>query len=103
MPKLPDHCMCFLVQKTGKDQIETSIERRPFADLPQGDLVVRVAYSSLNFKDAMAAMGHPGVVKRFPHVPGIDAAGVVRSSGDSRFREGDEVIVTGHGLGSDTW
>lgn len=103
MLKTPDSCACFLVQKTGKDQIETSVERRPFAELPQGDVVVRVAYSSLNFKDAMAAMGHPGVAKRFPHVPGIDAAGTVFSSGDSRFREGDEVIVTGHGLGSDTW
>ncbi len=103
MPTLPDTIACFLVRKSGKDQIDTGVEQRPFGELPQGDVVVRVAYSSLNFKDAMAAMGHPGVVKRFPHVPGIDAAGVVASSGDSRFREGDEVIVTGHGLGSDTW
>jgi putative YhdH/YhfP family quinone oxidoreductase len=103
MPTLPDTFACYLVQKSGKDQVTTSVERRPTHELPQGDVVVRVQYSSLNFKDAMAAMGHPGVAKRFPHVPGIDAAGVVASSGDSRFREGDEVIVTGHGLGSDTW
>jgi len=100
---VPDSCLCYLVRKTGKSQIETGIERRPLHELPAGDLLIRVTYSSLNYKDAMAATGQPGIAKTFPHVPGIDAAGTVVESGSSEFRVGDSVIVTGYGLGADRW
>lgn len=98
-----DSCLCYLVRKTGKSQIEASLERRPLHELPAGDLLIRVAYSSLNYKDAMAATGHPGIVKSFPHVPGIDAAGTVVESSSSEFRVGDSVIVTGYELGAEQW
>jgi len=70
--------------------------------LPAGELLIRVRYSSLNFKDALSASGNPGVTREFPHTPGIDAAGVVESSDDERFNAGDEVIVTGYDLGMNT-
>lgn len=72
-------------------------------DLPAGDVVIRVAWSSLNYKDALGATGHPGVVRKFPHVPGIDAAGTVESSTDARFRPGERVLVTGFELGAPAW
>ena len=73
------------------------------ADLPGDDLLIKVNYSSLNYKDALSASGNKGVTRRFPHVPGIDAAGIVVASKSSGFTEGDQVIVTGFDLGMNTW
>lgn len=94
---------CYLVTKSGKDRIEAGIEERPLYDLPSGEVLIRVAFSSLNYKDAMASTGHPGVVKNFPHVPGIDASGTVAEDTSGRFNEGDPVLVSGYGLGADRW
>lgn len=71
--------------------------------LPHGDVVIRVAYSSANYKDALAAGGHPGVVRSLPHVPGIDAAGEVVESGDASLTVGSQVLVTGYELGASRW
>jgi len=71
-------------------------------DLPEGDLLVKVEYSSLNYKDAMSASGMPGVTRNYPHTPGIDASGVVVESNAQSFKEGDSVIVTGYDLGMNT-
>jgi acrylyl-CoA reductase (NADPH) len=68
-------------------------------DLDAGEVVIRVAYSSVNYKDALAATGAGKIVRRFPCVGGVDAAGVVESSRDARFAPGDEVIVTGYDMG----
>ena len=70
--------------------------------LPEHGVTVAVAYSSLNYKDALSATGNRGVTKRYPHTPGIDAAGRVVASDDARFKEGDEVIVTSYDLGMNT-
>ena len=70
--------------------------------LPDGEVVVRVHYSSLNYKDALSVTGNKGVTKSYPHTPGIDAAGVVLSSSSSMFTPGQEVIVTGFDLGMNT-
>lgn len=70
-------------------------------ELPEGDLTVRVAYSSLNYKDGLAVTGKGRVVRRFPMVCGVDLAGTVERSGSERFSPGDEVIVTGFGLGEE--
>lgn len=67
--------------------------------LGEGDLLIDVAYSSLNYKDGMALRGDRGVVRTLPLVPGIDAVGTVVESGSGRFRPGDEVVVNGAGLG----
>lgn len=71
-------------------------------ELPQGELLIQVHYSSLNFKDALSSIGNRGVTRNYPHTPGIDAAGVVLQSQDPSFKEGDEVIVTGYDLGMNT-
>ncbi|CAN5212750.1 YhdH/YhfP family quinone oxidoreductase [soil metagenome] len=70
--------------------------------LPKNDVLIRVHYSSLNYKDALSASGNPGVTKKFPHTPGIDAAGIIKHSSDPRFKEGDKVIVTSYDLGQNT-
>lgn len=70
-------------------------------DLDSGEVVIRNVYSSVNYKDALAATGSGKVVRRFPCVGGVDAAGVVESSLDERFKPGDAVIVTGYGMGVD--
>lgn len=76
---------------------------RSIADLPEGEVLIRVHYSSLNYKDALSATGNRGVTRQFPHTPGIDAAGVVEYSSVAEFVPGDEVIVTGYDLGMNTY
>ncbi|MBI1175353.1 MAG: acryloyl-CoA reductase [Sideroxydans sp.] len=68
-------------------------------ELDPGEVVIRTAYSSVNYKDALAGTGAGKIIRRFPCVGGVDAAGVVERSLDERFRPGDEVIVTGYGMG----
>ena len=89
------------VEQSG-DSFVRGVQQVSFDSLPDNDLTVRVAYSSLNYKDALSATGNPGVSKRYPHTPGIDAAGTVLESRDSRFKPGDEVIVTSYDLGMNT-
>lgn len=78
------------------------VTKRSITDLPQGDVLVRVHYSSLNYKDALSASGNRGVTKKYPHTPGIDAAGVVAASDTSLVAPGDPVIVTSYDLGMNT-
>lgn len=82
---------------------EKEIKQLSTSQLPAGDLLIQVKYSSVNYKDALSASGNKGVTKNFPHVPGIDAAGVVVQSDNNAFAKGDEVIVTGFDLGMNTW
>ncbi|MCG8315647.1 MAG: YhdH/YhfP family quinone oxidoreductase [Pseudomonadales bacterium] len=81
---------------------QKTIRSQPLASLPDNDVLIRVQYSSLNYKDALSAAGNKGVTRNYPHTPGIDAAGVVISSRNSAFAEGDEVIVIGYDLGMNT-
>jgi len=71
-------------------------------DLVKAEVLIRVHYSSLNYKDALSATGNKGVTKNYPHTPGIDASGVVVSSESPNFKTGDEVIVSGYDLGMNT-
>jgi acrylyl-CoA reductase (NADPH) len=73
------------------------------AQLPDGDVVVRVSHSSINYKDALAITGKSPVVRSFPMVPGIDLAGTVESSSLAEFRVGDAVLLTGGGIGELRW
>ena len=68
-------------------------------DLPEGDVLVDVAYSTLNYKDGLAITGKAPIVRSFPMVPGIDFAGTVAESRHPEFAEGDEVVLTGWGVG----
>ncbi|HTN31722.1 MAG TPA: YhdH/YhfP family quinone oxidoreductase [Pseudomonas sp.] len=75
---------------------------RELDSLPAGEVLVRVRYSSLNYKDALSATGNPGVTRNYPHTPGIDAAGEVEACASGDFAAGDPVIVTGYDLGMNT-
>ncbi len=72
-------------------------------DLPDGDVTVRVAYSDLNYKDGMILGGLGRMVRKYPHIPGIDLSGTVESSSLADFAPGDEVLVTGHYFGERHW
>ena len=91
----------FRVEKNESGFVRRVIERN-VEDLPEGDVLIDVQYSSLNYKDALSATGNPGVTRVFPHTPGIDAAGSVLASTDTRFAEGDAVVVIGFDLGMGT-
>ncbi len=93
----------FLVKKTETGQFNSEMVDQSLENLPPGEVLIRVEYSSLNYKDALSATGHPGVTRKFPHIPGIDAAGTVVSCNVSQFQPGDFVIVTGYDLGMNTW
>ena len=80
-------------------KVVARFEELAIEDLDKGDLVVRVAYSSVNYKDALAATGTGRIIRRFPCVGGIDLSGTVTESADARFRRGDAVICTSYDLG----
>ncbi len=94
---------CYMIRKDAGGKVEAGIERISLSDLPPGDVLIRVAYSSLNYKDALACQAHPGVVRSFPHVPGVDCAGTVVESTSPDYRPGDEVLVTGYDFGAGHW
>src|SRR5688572_14824484 len=86
-----------------KDGYRAEFKDLTRADLPEGDVLVRVTYSTLNYKDGLAVTGKGKIIRNFPLVPGIDLAGVVETSESSDFRPGDRVVITGWGLGEDYW
>lgn len=91
-----------VAEKRECDDMDLSVQKHRTSGLPEHNVLIRVYYSSLNYKDALSASGNPGVTKSYPHTPGIDAAGVVEWSDGSRFSAGDRVLVTGYDLGQNT-
>jgi len=91
-----------VVSKINEKDFIRQITERSINELPEGEVLVRVRFSSLNYKDGLSCTGNPGVTRNYPHTPGIDASGKVAESSDSRFKEGDSVIVTGYDLGMNT-
>lgn len=88
-----------LVASLMNEEVQLAIQEQTIDDLPEGDVLIQVAYSSVNYKDALAVRAASRVVKSYPIVPGIDLAGTVAASRDPRFKEGDPVLVTGYELG----
>lgn len=93
----------YVVEEAGEKVFDRNIKERSISDLPEGDVLIKVHYSSLNYKDALSATGNRGVTRKFPHTPGVDASGVVEESKDDRFSVGQQVIVHGYDLGCNTW
>jgi len=91
-----------IVEETEPKSFSIKVGTRSIGDLPAGDLLVKVNYSSLNYKDALSATGHFGITRKYPHTPGIDAAGEVVECTDGSYKPGDKVIVTSYDLGMDT-
>ncbi len=90
------------VTETEDKRYQREIVEKKIEQLPPGDVIVQVHYSSLNYKDALSASGNRGVTRNYPHTPGIDAAGIVAESSDKAFKAGDRVIVTSYDLGMNT-
>ena len=91
-----------LVSSESNKKYESKVQSRTIQDLPEGDVLIKVYFSSLNYKDALSAIGNKGVSRNYPHTPGIDAAGIVETSESKNFKVGEEVIVTGYDLGMNT-
>lgn len=86
-----------------EDRHQTRLTELDDTQLPEGDVTVRVEFSTLNYKDALAISGRGPVVRRFPMVPGIDLAGVVEASNHERYKAGDRVLLNGWGVGETHW
>jgi putative YhdH/YhfP family quinone oxidoreductase len=99
---LPQTFKAMVVSETADQKFIREIKQKEVSDLPAGELLIEVKYSSLNYKDALSASGNKGVTRKYPHTPGIDAAGLVSTSSTSQFGAGDQVIVTGFDLGMNT-
>lgn len=92
----------YVVSEVEEKVFKGELVERQIEDLPEGEVLIEVHYSSINYKDALSASGNPGVTRSYPHTPGIDAAGVVKSSSVEGFKAGDEVVVIGYDLGMNT-
>ena len=92
--------LAYRVEQTSEGYLGTWQEQQE-DNLPQGEVMIQVKYSSVNYKDALSASGHKGVTKSFPHTPGIDAAGTVQADA-AGFKAGEEVVVFGYDLGMNT-
>ena len=93
----------FMIDKAEDGAVTHKIEEIGEDRLPEGEVTVAIDYSTLNYKDAMCLLGQGGLVRNYPHVPGIDFAGTVEVSGDDRYRPGDRVILTGWRVGEARW
>ncbi len=91
-----------VVEEIGGKRFSRSINEKTIDQLPDGEVLIKVNWSSLNYKDALSASGNRGVTKKYPHTPGIDASGVVVESLSGDFKPGDQVIVTSYDLGMNT-
>ena len=89
----------FVVEKVEDKKFECSIKEIEIPTVKKGEVLIKTTYSSLNFKDALSSVGNPGVTRVFPHVTGIDVAGVIEKTYSDEFKIGDEVIVTGYDMG----
>ncbi|GAP44288.1 putative quinone oxidoreductase, YhdH/YhfP family [Lentimicrobium saccharophilum] len=94
--------MALVTEQNEDGSYSSSVKIKNISELPGHDLLIRVIYSGLNYKDALSATGHKGITRRYPHTPGIDAAGIVVEPGNSEFTAGQEVIVMGYDLGMNT-
>ena len=97
-----DMFRAFLVSQRADGTFARQIVQRTIDDLPAHDTLIRVCYSSLNYKDSLSASGNKGVTRTYPHTPGIDSAGEIVETTSGEFKVGDEVIVTSYDLGMNT-
>jgi acrylyl-CoA reductase (NADPH) len=92
-----------LVLNETDGKVGNEIQELMISDLPEGDVLVRIEYSDVNYKDGMVVNGIGGLVRNYPHVPGIDFAGVVEESSHLRYAAGDKVVLTGWRVGEAHW
>lgn len=92
-----------LVEKNDEGQTHASVQEIDESRLPEGDVTVAVEFSTVNYKDGLCIGPGGGLVRAYPHVPGIDFAGTVESSTDTRYNAGDQVVLTGWRVGEARW
>ena len=92
----------FLVEKSEDKKFTSAVKEIEIPEIGENEVLIKTTYSSLNYKDALSSIGNPGVTRVFPHVTGIDVAGIVDKSNSKDFEFGEEVIVTGYDLGMNT-
>ena len=92
----------YIVEKIGDKEYISGVKEIEKPIIEENEILIKTTYSSLNFKDALSSVGNPGVTRVFPHITGIDVAGIVEESHSIQFNKGDEVIVTGYDLGMNT-
>ncbi len=92
----------FVTDEIEENKFTSSFKELEVEKLHIYDILIKVEWSSLNYKDALSAKGHKGITRNYPHTPGVDAAGVVIRSNNPEIIEGDKVVVTGHDLGMNT-
>ena len=92
----------FVVEKIADREFASDIKEVSMPKCDENEVLIKVSYSSLNYKDALSSVGNPGVTRKFPHVTGIDVAGTVSESKSSIFKVGERVLVTGYDMGMNT-
>ncbi|WP_182866050.1 MDR family oxidoreductase [Rhodopirellula sp. JC639] len=92
-----------VVEKTGPSEVSAAVQTLSEDQLPEGNVTVAVEYSTVNYKDGLCMRADGGLVRTYPHVPGIDFAGTVESSSDPRYKPGDQVVLTGWRVGETHW
>ncbi len=92
-----------VVRKDDEGKTSAAVEQIGVADLPEGEVLVAVDYSTVNYKDGLCIGPGGGLVRNYPHVPGIDFAGTVEASEDPRYKAGDKVVLTGWRVGENRW
>ena len=92
----------FVVRENKDGSFSRSIENKSIEELPEGEVLIKVKYAALNYKDALSSLGHKGITREYPHTPGVDACGIVVRSESVDFKEGDSVIVTSYDFGMNT-
>ena len=92
-----------LITTEDNNTYKNSVQEKSLDFLPDNNTLIKVKYSSLNYKDALSASGNKGVTRKYPHTPGIDAAGIIEETSSKKFKKGDEVIVTGYDMGMNTF
>jgi len=92
----------FVVEKIADKKFSSKVREVAIPKCEENEIVIKVSYSSLNYKDALSSIGNPGVSRNFPHITGVDVAGAVYKSNSTIFKEGERVLVTGYDLGMNT-
>ncbi len=99
---MSESCNALLVKKN-ENETNVNVEKISIDDIKEEELEITTKHSSVNYKDGLATTPNAGFIKKWPHVPGIDIAGIVSKSNSKKFKEGDEVIGTGFGIGAEKY
>ena len=99
---IPDTFKALRAESVADNKIAPVLREMPLSSLPDNEVLIRVHYSSLNYKDALSATGNRGITRNYPHTPGIDSCGTVVASNNPEIKKGDQVLVFGRDLGMNT-